>query len=155
DRDTVYHEYFYRSGTNPMMRAALQEIVDLLSALPQMRPGDAVVDLGCNDGTMLSLYSDKYHRVGVEPATNISWDHLDDSIDIVNGFFTADAVRNATKNEPVRIVTSIAMLYSVENLNAFAAHVKEILARDGVWCVQVSYLPTTLENLNFFDVFHE
>src|SRR5215470_16841491 len=55
DRETLYHEYFYRSGTNPMMRAALQEIVDLLSALPQMKPGDAVVDLGCNDGTMLSL----------------------------------------------------------------------------------------------------
>ena len=154
DRETLYHEYFYRSGTNPMMRNALQEIVDILSALPQLRPGDAIVDLGCNDGTMLSLYAEKYQRIGVEPATNISWDHLDPSIRIVNGFFTADAVRNVT-SEPVRIVTSIAMLYSVENLNAFAAHVKEILAHDGVWCIQVSYLPTTLENLNFFDVFHE
>jgi hypothetical protein len=47
------------------------------------------------------------------------------------------------------------MLYSIEDVNAFAAQVKELLAPDGVWCIQVSYLKSMLETLSFYDICHE
>ena len=56
---------------------------------------------------------------------------------------------------PFRVITSIAMMYSVEDLNSFASKVKSVLASDGVWCIQLSYLPALIENMSFYDVCHE
>ena len=87
DRKVLFQDYFYRSGTNPMMRAALKDVVTNLSTQIDLKEGDHVLDIGCNDCTMLSSFSSEYHRVGVEPATNINWDGVDESIHIINDFF--------------------------------------------------------------------
>jgi hypothetical protein len=46
-------------------------------------------------------------------------------------------------------------VYGVEDLNAFSSEVKSLLAPDGVWCIQLSYLPTIIKNMSFYDVCHE
>lgn len=154
-RDLLYHDYFYRSGTNPMMQAALKDVVNDVSRNATLKKGDYIVDIGCNDCTMLSLFPSEYRRIGVEPATNINWGSVDPSIHIINDFFSRKEVARATAGAPCRLVTSIAMLYGVEDLNAFSSEVKSMLAPDGVWCIQLSYLPTIIENMSFYDVCHE
>jgi hypothetical protein len=155
DRNVLFSEYFYRSSTNPMMAAALRDIADDLQGKADLKPGDAILDVGCNDGTLLSFLPGVYQRIGVEPAGNINWDGLDQSIAIINSYFTGAEVLQATRRRPCKAVTSIAMLYSVLDANHFAAEVKSILAPDGVWCVQVSYLPVTLQSMSFYDICHE
>ena len=85
DRATLFHDYFYRSATNPMMRSALKDIINDVTSRVELKRNDVVLDIGANDGTLLSFYPDTYRRVGVEPAENISWDHLNRSIAIVSG----------------------------------------------------------------------
>jgi hypothetical protein len=154
-RDLLYHDYFYRSGTNPMMQAALKDVVDNVSRKAARKKDDYIVDIGCNDCTMLSLFPSEYHRIGVEPATNINWGGVDPSIRIINDFFSRKEVARATSGAPCQLVTSIAMLYGVEDLNAFSSEVKSLLAPDGVWCIQLSYLPTIIKNMSFYDVCHQ
>jgi len=120
-----------------------------------LKAGDTILDIGCNDCTMLSFFPDIYKRIGVDPATNINWDSVDPSICIINDYFSAQAVLKATEGKPCRVVTSIAMLYSVEDVNTVVAAVKSILAPDGVWCIQLSYLPALIKNMTFYDVCHE
>lgn len=155
DREALFQEYFYRSRTNPMMREALQDIVQDVVPRLAFRDGDWALDIGCNDGTLLSFLPDRMKRIGVEPASNIDWSGLDASITIVNDFFSRDKVLGLTQGQVCRMVTSIAMLYSVEDVNAVAQDIKAILAPDGLWCIQVAYLPATLESLGFYDVCHE
>lgn len=155
NREVLFHDYFYRSGTNPMMRDALQEVVDAVSSQVDLQEGDYILDTGCNDGTMLSYYPSVYNRIGVEPATNIDWSKLDDSITVINDFFYADKVREVVGDISCKIATSIAMMYSVPDLNLFSSEVKSILSPDGVWCIQLSYLPDLIENMSFYDVCHE
>jgi hypothetical protein len=153
--DLLYYDYFYRSGTNPMMQAALKDVVDDVSRKAALKQGDYIVDIGCNDCTMLSFVPAEYRRIGVEPATNINWSGVDPSIRIINGFFSGKEVARATGGSSCQLVTSIAMLYGVKDLNAFSSEVKSMLAPDGTWCIQLSYLPTIIQNLSFYDVCHE
>lgn len=155
NRDLLFRDYFYRSATNPMMRDALREVAEDVIAHTEMKPGDIVLDVGCNDGIMLSMMPEEFTRIGVEPARNISWEQLDPSIRVINGYFNEASVRRATNGSQCQIVTTIAMLYSVEDAGKFAAQVKSILAPNGTWCAQLTYLPTTLQNLGFYDVCHE
>lgn len=154
-RSVLYRDYFYRSGTNPMMQDALRDVVADVTSRVNLKAGDTVVDVGCNDGTMLSFFSPDYRRIGVEPASNINWDGLDPDITIVNDFLAKERVDQVTGGEPCQLITSIAMLYGVEDLNAFATEAKSMLAKDGVWCIQLSYLPTILSTMSFYDVCHE
>jgi hypothetical protein len=154
-RETLYHDYFYRSATNPIMRSALKDVIYDTFKKVNLRKDDYVLDIGCNDGTMLSFVSDEYRRIGVEPATNISWQNLDKSIRIINDFFSAERILKTTGGDQIKLVTSTAMLYAVDDLNACVSEVKSILANDGVWCIQVSYLPEILKTMSFYDVCHE
>ncbi len=154
-RTALFQDYHYRSRTNPMMREALQDVVSALAGHIDVSKGDCVLDLGCNDGTLLSYWPSAYRRLGVEPATNISWEDLDKSIEIINDFFSARKVRGLLGDSWCKAVTSIAMLYSVEDVNRFMLEVKAVLANEGVWCIQVSYLPSIIKNLSFYDVCHE
>ena len=155
DRSVLFHNYFYRSGTNPMMQLALKNLVDDVSRHQALNKGDYVLDIGCNDCTMLSFFSPDYQRIGVEPATNINWSSIDESLLIINDFFSPFAVMESTAGNQCTVITSIAMMYSVEDLNIFSQDVKSILTPSGVWCIQVSYFPTLMDKLSFYDVCHD
>jgi hypothetical protein len=55
----------------------------------------------------------------------------------------------------VRIVTSVAMFYDLENPVGFARDVRECLARDGVWHLEQSYMPSMLRSTAYDTVCHE
>jgi len=153
--ELLYKHYFYRSGTNPLMRAALQDIVEEVLQRVKTLPGDAVLDIGCNDCTMLACFPKELRRVGVDPANNIDRSGLDPSIHLVNDYFSLPGALAASQQSLYKIVTSVAMFYALDDPNGVAASVKSLLAPDGLWCLQVTYLPALLRNLNFYDICHE
>jgi hypothetical protein len=55
--DVMYQNYWYRSGTNQTMRSALADISSEAARLVDLKSGDSVLDIGCNDGTLLGSYS--------------------------------------------------------------------------------------------------
>lgn len=155
DREALFRDYFYRSATNPMMRDALADIVREIQSRIQLRPGDVVLDIGCNDATMLMMYPEDLVRIGVDPACNIGWAHIEEKARIVNDFFSREGTLRATDGRRCRAITTIAMLYSVANLDGIVGDIASLLTDDGVWCIQLSYLPALLESMSFYDVCHE
>ncbi len=159
DRDLLYREYFYRSATNPMMRDALKEIADEVMARVKLEAGDAVLDIGCNDGTMLTFFPSALGRFGIDPAKNIpALQGIDPSIRIRTDYFSresASALIGDGSIKKFKIITTIAMFYDLDDPHAFVRDVKELLHPDGVWCIQLSYLRDVIKNMNFFDICHE
>ncbi|MBI5458044.1 methyltransferase domain-containing protein [Candidatus Kaiserbacteria bacterium] len=155
DRDLMYRSYFYRSGVNPMMRDALADVTRDIKAHANLKEGDSVLDIGCNDGTMLTYFPITMRRIGMDPAQNINRSSLDPSITVIQDYFSADKARAANGGEFFKVVSSIAMFYDLDDPNAFVSEVKSVLAQGGTWCVQLSYLATTIQTMNFYDICHE
>lgn len=155
NHDLLYKDYFYRSVTNDTMRRDLRDVVRVVCAKVRMKKGDVALDIGSNDGTMLSYFPKRLVRIGVEPARNIDWSHLDPSITVVNGYFSRKVLVDALDGRKVKILTSCAMFYDIEDPNSFVADAASVLASDGVWCIQLSYVLSMLENMNFYDICHE
>lgn len=155
DRDLMYRSYFYRSGVNPMMRDALADVTRDIKAHANLKEGDSVLDIGCNDGTMLTYFPITMHRIGMDPAQNINRSSLDPSITVIQDYFSAEKASAANDGKLFKAVSSIAMFYDLDDPNVFVKEVKSVLAPEGTWCVQLSYLATTIETMNFYDICHE
>ena len=153
--DLLYRRYFYRSATSETMQRDLRDVIDDIRARLALKPGDIVVDIGANDCTTLGFYPADLRRVGFEPARNIDWSGVDKSITIINDYFNAAAFRRHFGDAKARAVGCNAMFYDLPDPNGFTAEVKSILAPDGLWCIQLSYLPFMLTNMNFYDICHE
>lgn len=150
--DWLYRRYWYKSGVNGAMRSALADITGKASEFVGLRSGDRVLDIGCNDGTLLRSYvAPGIERVGFEPAENLAREASDGTSRIINDFFSASPI----SGEQFRIITSIAMFYDLENPNAFIADAAGLLARDGVWIIEMHYLPLILARNAFDAICHE
>ena len=155
DPDLLYRQYFYRSAASDTMRNDLKNVIaDISSRLP-LKKGDIVVDIGANDCTTINFYAPDLTRVGIEPAKNINWSHVDPSITILNDYFSKDVFTKKFETQKAQAIGCNAMFYDVSNPNKFVQDVRDILDTDGLWCVQLSYLPLMFDNVNFYDICHE
>jgi hypothetical protein len=147
--------YGYRSGLNQSMVNHLTEKVKYLERLATLKTGDVVLDIGSNDATTLKAYSTPGIKlIGIDPTGRKFAQFYTDNIKLVPDFFTADAYR-AIESRPARIVTSIAMFYDLDAPVEFARQIESVLADDGVWHFEQSYMPSMLRMNSYDTICHE
>lgn len=147
--------YGYRSGLNQSMVSHLTDKVAYLERLFPLKAGDVVVDIGSNDCTTLKAYQTKdIRRIGIDPTGNKFLQYYPKEVTLVPDFFSADAYRSV-ESRPARIVSSIAMFYDLESPVAFAQQIESILADDGVWHFEQSYMPSMLRTNSYDTICHE
>jgi SAM-dependent methyltransferase len=152
--DIMYTDYWYLSGVNQTMRDALAAITAKATDYVELGAGDIVVDIGCNDGTLLNSYKvAKLDRVGFDPAQNFA--DAKDEFTRVTSYFTLDKYRAVRGDKKAKVVTSIAMFYDLEDPNKFTADVAEILDDKGIWILQMADLPNMLRKNMFDNICHE
>ena len=153
--ELLYRQYWYRSMINDSMRTALAEIAHLAEALAELKRGDVVLDIGCNDGTLLRSYGTQgLQLVGFEPAGNLLDESQKGTTRIFNDFFSAEPFLQHSAQK-AKVITSIAMFYDLESPGQFVSDVVRCLDEDGVWIIQMSYLPSMLEANAFDNICHE
>ena len=88
--DILYERYFYRSGINKTMIENLNEVVTQAMSKVQLNENDIVLDIGCNDGTLLKNYQAKKLRlVGIDPAKNMAKFSKETGAHIIVDYFSA------------------------------------------------------------------
>lgn len=148
--------YGYRSAVTETMRRHLADKVQALVARAQPKPGDAVLDIGCNDGTLLRCYDGMgLRRIGIDPSSGPFVGTLPEDVELVVDFFSAERVRPLLGDQKLRIVTSIAMFYDLPDPVGFMREVRSILADDGIWEMEQSYMPLMLSELTYDTICHE
>jgi hypothetical protein len=147
--------YGYRSGLNQSMVEHLTGKVRYLERLASVSPGDTVLDIGSNDATTLKAYSTPdLHRIGIDP-TGVKFSQFyPDDIKLVPDFFSSAAFRSVS-DSPAKVVSSIAMFYDLEDPVSFARQICDVLAEDGVWHFEQSYMPSMLRTNSYDTICHE
>jgi NDP-4-keto-2,6-dideoxyhexose 3-C-methyltransferase len=149
--------YGYRSSTSPTMSAHLAAKAHKLAGLVGLKAGDRVLDIGCNDGTLLNSYGRDagLQRFGIDPSSIKFRDNFDDDIQVAYDFFSAPVARELTGGGKFRAISSVAMFYDLDDPVAFARDIGEMLAPDGLWCVEQAYLPAMLTKMIYDQIMHE
>ena len=152
--DLLYRKYFYRSATSNTMRSDLKKVVEQVLSIAKPIAGDVIVDIGSNDCTMLNFFDKKFKLIGFEPAKNIKYIDEGNNIKVFSNYFNSTEY-NKYLNKRAKIISSCAMFYDLLDPKDFVKDIENILDDNGIWCVQISYLPSMLKNNNFYDICHE
>ncbi|MFT5134702.1 MAG: SAM-dependent methyltransferase, partial [Gammaproteobacteria bacterium] len=150
--EVLYSAYWYRSGTNHTMREHLKDIAEQGMSILNLQEA-RVLDIGCNDGTLLNNYPGSYQKYGVDPSDIAK--EIDDEITVIQDIFPSNELLDNLQNKKLDLITSIAMFYDLEDPMAFTRGIKDILAPDGIWIFEMSYMPTMLEMNSYDTICHE
>lgn len=149
--------YGYFSSISPTMVDHLTAKVGVLESYVNLSKGDVVLDIGCNDGTLLNAYgTDRgLERIGMDPSSEKFKASFQPDIRVVYDFFSEKGVRSLIGNKQCKVITSIAMFYDLEDPLGFMRQVRSLLALDGVWMLELSYFPLLCTQLTYDQICHE
>jgi len=154
--EVLYRHYWYRSGVNASMKLALSEIAEDAEHLVKLDALDIVLDIGCNDGTLLRAYKTKQiYRFGFEPAVNLCEEAMIGTSTIINDFFNYKTFYSRYSRAKAKIISAIAMFYDLDDPNRFVEDIKKTLHKNGVFIIQMNYMPLMLKNNAFDNICHE
>lgn len=151
--EVLYSAYWYRSGTNATMRNHLKSIADTAVAILGREQG-RVLDIGCNDGTLLMNYPKGFQKFGIDPS-DVAQEIDKAEVTVVQDIFPSHELLSHLQGARIDILTSIAMFYDLEDPIAFTTGIKNILAPDGIWIFEMSYMPTMLKMTSYDTICHE
>lgn len=147
--------YGYRSGLNASMVRHLQAKVAKVSRIANLHPGDLVVDIGSNDATTLKAYPDNLTLLGIDPTGVKFRAYYPPHVELIPDFFSANLLRQRHPRQKAKVVTSFSMFYDLDDPMRFMREVHEVLADDGIWVFEQSYMPTMLAMNSFDTACHE
>jgi SAM-dependent methyltransferase len=141
------------------MRRALRDITEEIESLVSLKPGDVVLDIGANDGTMLASYtSPGIRRVGCEPANNLVNMLRQNTEYVMHDFWDYDRYMDLAGKwgfGKARVITAIGMFYDLEDPNKFIKDAQLALAEDGIFVAQLMCLAPMIEKNDVGNICHE
>jgi SAM-dependent methyltransferase len=155
--EDLYKNYWYLSRLNKKIVDNLESIVVDVSKEVEVAQDDIVLDIGANDGTLLTFWdSDNVVRVGCDPAENIH-SELEKNCDVMIGDFFNQTNWNTSVGygKKAKVVTTVAMFYDLDDPNSFVNDIKQVLADDGVWLCQLMTARPMLDTNDLGNVIHE
>lgn len=155
DLTAMYDSYPYTSSTNSSMVPILQDVEKSGRALGHLKADDVVLDIGGNDGTLLSFFKDDpFSLVSIDPAHNVKVLFESPRFTAVRDFFSAEAFNRASKKK-AKLAFSVAMFYHLHDPVGFSKQVESVLDDNGVWIIQMAYLPAMIRTNMYDNIVHE
>lgn len=150
--EILYSAYWYRSGTNQTMRDHLSGIAtDAMDMVGNNH--SSVLDIGCNDGTLLNNYPSTFEKFGVDPSDVAQ--EVQDGVTVIQDIFPSKELSAVLDGKKLDIITSIAMFYDLEDPSAFVRSIKSSLDPEGIWIFEMSYMPSMLKMNSYDTICHE
>ncbi len=155
--EAMFTDYLYVSSASDTLRAHFDDLAATLTARHGLADGGLVIDIGCNDASLLCCFRDRGARtLGVDPAENLAEYSRDTGIERYRGFFGADTAGEiAERRGRAALVTATNTFPHIPDLSGFVSGLDAVLAPGGAFVLEVHYLVDLLDQLAFDTVYHE
>jgi hypothetical protein len=149
-------EYPYTSGMTRILRDNFAELYGEASTILALTKDDLVVDIGSNDGTLISNFQKGGHRIlGIEP-TDVAKIANSRGISTIQRYFSPQVARDVKQDHgSAKVVTAANCFAHIEDVHSIVEGILEMLAPDGVFISESHYLIDLLDDLQYDTIYHE
>jgi 2-polyprenyl-3-methyl-5-hydroxy-6-metoxy-1,4-benzoquinol methylase len=157
DPAELFRNYVYVSGTSPSFVKHFEDYARTCMARFSLSPDDLVIDIGSNDGTLLKFFKTNGLKVlGIDPARAIAEKATADGIETWPEFFNQTiAEKVKAERGQARLVTANNVFAHADDLSSLTGSIRSLLAPDGVFVFEVSYLGDVYQDTLFDTIYHE
>ena len=155
-KEILYNDkYPYETGMNVEGVKHFRELAESVVKQFHLGHNDLVVDIGSNDGTLLSGFKESGCKVlGIEPVKQLAEKSKEKGIDTYSWFFSS------LMPEPLfigkaKIITATNVFAHVDDLHDFMKGIDKLLADNGIFIIEAPYIGDLLENFEFDTIYHE
>ena len=153
----MFEDYLYVSSASDTLKAHLFDLSDIVIKRRNLGSKDLVIDIGCNDGTLLTGF--RRHGVrtlGVDPARNLAALTKNNGIERYIGFFNSKTAKEIVEKwGPASAITATNTFPHIPALQDFVEGIKVALAPGGAFVIEAHYLVDILEQCAFDTIYHE
>ena len=157
DPERLFRHYVYVSSTSPVFVDHFRRYAEAMLARTGMPPGSRVLEIGSNDGTLLRFFQQAGMRVlGIDPARRIAEQATRAGIETRPEFFDRPlAERLRAEGWEARLIAANNVFAHADDLHTIADGVAHLLAPEGLFVFEVSYLLDVVEQTLFDTIYHE
>jgi len=139
--------YGYRSGLNPTMIKHLKLKQNFLTKKFNISSSDLILDIGSNDGTFLNFFKNSQRSYGIDPSIIKLNKFYKKKSNLISSTFEKGFKKISKKK--FKLISAIAMFYDLEEPITFIKNVKSILKHDGIFHIEVAYLPEIIKTFSY------
>ena len=153
----MFESYLYVSSASDTLKRHLHGLAAVITERYGLGPDHLVVDIGSNDGTLLSGFRSSGVRIlGIDPAENLASLALKVGVETYTAFFGSEtAAKVAERFGRASVITATNTFPHIPDLVDFLAGIHILLDTDGIFVIEVHYLADLLEQGAFDTVYHE
>ena len=148
-------DYAYTSSTTKMLRENFQELYNDCNKIVKISSSDLVIDIGSNDGNLLSNFRGHHRVLGITPE-RIGRIAIRKGIPTLIRYFdkpTANLILK--KYGKGKIVTATNVFAHIENVSTLMTNILKILDKDGVFITESHYLVSLIKTNQYDTIYHE
>lgn len=153
----LFSHYLYVSKTAAVMVEHLQrQAVQVIERL-NLKPGDLVVEIGSNDGTLLQFFKDAGMKVlGIDPAKNLAKAATESGIPTLPRFFSEEVAREVVHSHgKAKAMVANHCMAHIDDLSGIVRGARTLLDASGELIFEVGYLLDVYEKTLFDTIYHE
>ena len=158
DGSVVYApEYPYRSGITKELAVYQQQFADGVVAKIGLQEGALCVDIGSNDGTLLTGFKKlKMRPLGVEPTNIADIAREENQIETIKSFFTEEVARDIRRDYgAAKVITTTNVFAHMAPLGEVMRGINALLDDDGVFITESHYLLDVINTTQYDTIYHE
>jgi SAM-dependent methyltransferase len=155
--EIMFKNYLYIPSTSETMLIHFKTLADETIKKYKMTDKDMVIDIGSNDGTLLSYFKEKGIKIlGIDPASNLVKIANMNGIETIDDFFSKKlAEKVVTDKGQAKVITATNVVAHINDLHDLIAGVEKLLTKDGVFIMEFPYFVDLLSKNEFDTIYHE
>jgi SAM-dependent methyltransferase len=157
DPEILFRNYTYRTSASMGLVEHFKNYAQAVVSGLNIPQASLVVEIGSNDGSLLKAYKSQGMRVmGVDPAKAIAATATAEGVKTLPEFFTyAIAQQILAETGPAMLMCANNVFAHADNIADIVKGIRSLLAPDGVFVFEVSYVPDIIDNFVFDTIYHE
>ncbi len=147
--------YPYTSSTTKVLRENFAELYKESSKLLDLKNDDLVIDIGSNDGNLLSNFKENHRVLGITPE-EIGKLAIERGIPTILDYFTSKTTQDVLKKfGKAKVVTLTNAFAHIENVHELIGNIKKLMTADGVFISESHYLLPLIKSVQYDTIYHE
>ena len=156
DKEILFpYSYPYTSSTTKILRENFADLYKETKKIINLNKNDLIIDIGSNDGNLLSNFKNNHKVLGVTPE-KIGKIAIKKGIPTIIDYFNEKTSSKIIKKYGrAKVITATNVFAHIDNINSIVRSILKTLRTDGVFISESHYLLPLIQTVQYDTIYHE